>query len=502
MAEKIHRIDKFQGLHDYADSSGNEGYTRDMKNVYVRYNRVFGRHGMTNLEVATDASDTPIRHLAPYFSNYMRITPNRVEKMAVGAGAWSNITGAATLSGTATMIPQSVTHKEYFVFTNTVVQPYKWSGSGNISAVGGTPPYCKSLAQNWGFLFLFYTSSDGITWDEYEGVYSDDFDVDWSGCGGNELRFDETPGFLVTGDDLGDNVMVYKTDDIIRVRFIGGQLRFSQKRLRYSQGIGAKASLAKIGVIGHAMLNGSFQLVFCDGEIVKELPAKFQHHLDRVMYQPFAYQAFGIGSARNSTYNLFYPTSASDTYNRGRLIVNIETGEFQDLTYDGHHFDHGIYFQDTNDITRQKLLVADNTDVYILDDETATTDMTTPISRYYTTDWTDCKEPGDKYLTGVGLRFRRKVGTRVSVSVAVDGGVRYFSRKTFNLNGPTINGDFTKLLYRPETPLLGDEFKVKVEFHHDRTSVFTELIPPVDILFEPTGVYMLKGDMANVTTVS
>jgi len=54
MAEKIHRIDKFQGLHDYADSSGNEGYTRDMKNVYVRYNRVFGRHGMTNLEVATD----------------------------------------------------------------------------------------------------------------------------------------------------------------------------------------------------------------------------------------------------------------------------------------------------------------------------------------------------------------------------------------------------------------------------------------------------------------
>jgi len=500
VAEKIHRITEFKGLHDYSDITQRE-YTRDLKNVYVRYNRVWGRAGLSVLETATDAADTPIRHLSTWFDNYMRITPNRVEKMAPGAAAWSNITGAATLSGTATMIPQSVVHKEYFVFTNTVVRPYKWSGSGNISAVGGTPPYCKSIAQNWGFLFLFHTSDDGSAWDEYEGVYSDDFDVDWSGCGGNELRFDETKGYVIIGDDLGDNVMVYKTDDIIRVRFIGGQLRFSQKRLRYSQGIGAKASLAKIGSIGHAFLNGAFRIVFCDGETVKELPAKFQHHLDRVMYQASAHQCVGVGSPKDSTYTLFYPTSASDTFNRGRLIVNVETGEFTDLAYDGHHFDHAIYYQDDDDVTAQKLLACDNTDVYKLDDEGSTDDNGTAVSRYYAIDWTDCEEPGDKYLTGVGLRFRRKLGGRVAVSVAVDGKARYLFRKFFELKGQNDGGDFTEILYRPNFPLLGDLFKVKVEFFHDRASTFTEWMPPVDILYEPAGAYRLQSASTNVNKV-
>src|SRR3990167_7744470 len=156
----------------------------------------------------------------------------------LGTAKYRGITGAST-----DLPPQSDMHKGVLVFTNDGQdRPRKYTNSGTTAVLGGTPPFCKSLVSYLDFLILLNIATVDGTFSPRTANYSNDYDVNWSLCEGNELNFNETAGELNCAKTVGDLVVVGKSDNINQLRHIGSTTRFFQKPLKFDQGVLAPRS--------------------------------------------------------------------------------------------------------------------------------------------------------------------------------------------------------------------------------------------------------------------
>jgi hypothetical protein len=471
-------ITQFQGLDQtlLLPPAGDPRYTRDLDGVEVRRGRVFGAGGTSKfLSISTVSATTPILKLmlytgTSYTSTVVRMTPTKVFSAASGASSWTDVTGT-DLTGTSTTRPQWTMHKGVLVFTNEQTDlPRKWTGSGNTAELGGTPPKAVGICDYMGYLFLWNVIVNSVTFPR-QGLYSDDYDNDWSACTGHELNLHETPGEVRAALAQGAYQMVYKADGIVAVRFVGGKVRFQQELLPYDVGILAPASLKLIGGAGHIFLGTDLQLHTNFNGQVKALPPRVIDKLQSTMDVTYADFASAAVMNDTDTYYLFYRTSSSDSFKRARIAYNYRTGEFAHRTYAGHEFLDALGFKFSPDAA-EKLIASANDLVYELNDTSSnpSDDDGTAIDRHYTTDWQDFGWPFPKILHRVEMVFKRAPHTRIKVSIATDDNETFRFERSFDLKGR--NGDSTvTLIYDLPQPMEATRFNLKVRFFHDSTNV-------------------------------
>jgi len=469
-------LTRFTGLNERKILDTEPTATTSLDNVNVRNGVVEGRKGINEWDdITTAETDTPIIGLMDHYltstaaSSLLRMTPTKVKKWNSGTHAWDDVTGTA-LNGTSTTRPQfcQVAELDYLGFTNEGLdRPRKYTGSGNTAVWTGTPPYCKAIEYYVGFLCLGNCSDDGVTFNPIRLVLSDDPDGTWTECDDTEiyvteLFLDETPGEIRALKVLGVDLMAYKADGIVRVRFTTGPTRFIRQKLDFPFGILAPLSLQPLGELGHIFLATDRNLWINDGNRVKALPNNVQKSLQEVLPASKAPYCRSMVDNTKGVYVLGIQRAGS-SYLDATLEFNYQTGEFTRKVYPVEFNAMLAYKQTLNsDYAR---LAASSTLVYQL--ETGQDDNGTSVSRYFDIDWTTFGLPGLKYLTGGEFTFEKARDCRVKISVAVDRSSKFQYGKWFDLRGSDPDETLVRIAYNIPSPVFGTYFKLRVEMFHD-----------------------------------
>lgn len=121
------------------------------------------------------------------------------------SGTWTARTGAVTITDGANNLVQAINHQQgankYAIYVNDTDPPWKWTGSGNASALGGSPP------ANFGTIAKYH---DIIFGAKNEIVYPSDIG-DPETWPGDEIPFDKDVKRLI---DNGQKLAVLMEDHI------------------------------------------------------------------------------------------------------------------------------------------------------------------------------------------------------------------------------------------------------------------------------------------------
>lgn len=481
-------ISSFMGLNERMPLNSSLVQTTSLDNVIVRNGRVEGRAGIAAWDGITTDAATTIIGLADFYApatataKFLRMRTLGLDVWNSATHAWDNVTGTA-LNGTTSTRPvfHTMSDEGFMVFTNEGHdRPRKYTGSGNSAVLGGTPPYAKWLCPYVGFLFLFNTSTDGsfsAVADSITAYFSDIPDGSWDLCANNTIIFDESPGELLAAEVIGQNMIVFKADAVIQLRFTQGSLRFSKQKLQFGLGLLAPMSLKKIGEMGAIFLATDRNLYFTDGNSFKPLPLNVQKSLQEDMTAAKAPFVSAAVDANRETYHLLYQRGSSNFFD-GRLSYNYRTGEFTRAQYKLYEFTRIHAFRQSNVLNTQ-VVVANATDVYEMD--TGTDDNGTAVTRYYDIDWNDYGVPGEKHFKGADLVFEAAANTQVRVSVARDQKSQFQYAKMYTLKPNLATDTITRVEYSVPSPIQGTRFKLRIEFFHYGSSYRAKLqeIAPV-----------------------
>ena len=466
-------IQGFKGL-DKSLALPVPGFTRSLKNVWVREGKVTGRGGVDFNATFGTAMSENIVGLAPYIAStlattLLRIGLTKVEKSTDG-GAWSDITGTA-LTGAATDKPQWAMYRDVLYFTNYGQdRPRYWAGSGNTTEIA-TAPWALSMLSYYGFLFLFNVSDDGSTFYPRQGRYSEDPQNDWTLCEGNELNFHETQGAIVTAGVFGRTAVVLKEDGLIYLRWIGGPVRFAQELAKGAPGTLAPLAGQAIGEKGYIYLSSDYELWLATPNDVIALPPKVNDILQNDLYRTDVKNCRSCVVQEQDQYNLFFPLDNGG--NTGRIQFNYRTGEFSYSIYPSHGWDAIETVKWTYE-DPETIIGAVNTKTFTLDVDTVKTDEITAstdqsVSRYYDTDWTQYVNVNEgrqvssaANFTGATMVFKASPYAKAAMSVAVDHKNQFRFRKVYDLKPVHSDDEYVTVRY-DVPPISGEWFNVRIE---------------------------------------
>ncbi len=466
-------ISSFMGLNERMPLNSSLVQTTSLDNVVVRNGRVEGRKGITAWDGITADAATTIIGLADFYApatstaKFLRMRTLGLDVWNSATHAWDDVTGTA-LTGTTTTRPvfHTMSDEGFLVFTNEGHdRPRKYTGTGNSTVLGGTPPYAKWLCPYVGFLFLLNTSTDGTfsaVGDSITAYFSDTPDGNWDLCANNTIIFDESPGELVAAEVLGQNLIVFKADAVVQLRLTGGQLRFSKQKLPFALGCIAPMSLKKISEQGAIFLANDRNLYITDGNSFKPLPLNVQKSLQEDMTAAKAPYVSACVDTNREVYHLLYQRSSSSFFD-GRLSYNYRTGEFTRAQYRGYEFTRIHAFRQSNILDTQ-VVVANATDVFEMDN--GTDDAGVRVDRYYDIDWNDYGLPGEKYFKGANLVFEAAANTQVRISVARDQKSQFQYAKMYTLKPNLASDTVTRVEYSVPSPVQGTRFKLRIEMFH------------------------------------
>ena len=450
-------IQGFKGL-DKSSPFTVPGLTRSLLNVEVREGRVIGRGGVDFDSTFSAVMSENIQALMPYVATsgavtLLRIGPTKVESST--GGAWSDITGTA-LTGAATDIPQWAMFRDVLYFTNYGQDRMRyWNGSGNTTEIA-TGPWARGILSYYGFLFALYVSEDGTTFEPRRALYSEDPQNDWTLCEGNELNFHETQGAITTGAVFGRTALVLKEDGVVYLRWIGGPVRFSQELAKGAPGTLAPLGGQSIGEKGYLYLGTDYQLWIATANDIIPMPPKVNDILRNDLYRTNVKYCRSCLNEEKNIYSLFFPLDS--TGNKGRIVLNYNTGEFSYSQYDSHGWDamEAFRWAYTSPVS---MVGAVDTAVYTLDVNTVKADETsasaeTAVSRYYDTDWLQYANMNEgrvmqaaAQFTGAGLVFDSSNYAKVAISVALDHKNEFRFRKVYDLRKKHVDDEYTTVRY-------------------------------------------------------
>lgn len=485
--EQTHWMTDFGGVKETLSPSFSKSesrFTRNLSNVSVRYGRIVGRQGINELEDITAAASSDINGLGVLIDRanvaniLYRMRALAIDELDPSGNTWTDRTGTA-LTGADTDRPQFIMHKGTLCFTNEGAdRPRRITAAGTNSVVlGGTPPFCRSMTAMFNYLMLGNLSDDGTFTDLANGArtvrYSDDYNVDWTLCDGNEMIFNELDGEILSMAPIReDYLMVYGSTGLARAQFVGGAIRFAHTKVPFGNGILAPLSLAAIDNETHIFLATDRELYITNGWRVTALPPALIDTLQNTMDVANARQCVAFINHDEETYNLLFPSAAADTWLSGRLVYNYRSREFYIYTYDGHEFSRAIFMRyddaQANFVAAAGATTGDPRLVFELD--TGEDDNAVSVVRNFDTDWQAFSTLGDKYLTGITVVSDQASQTRVSIAVAHNYQTIFRFRRTFSLKGRRPADTDSRVTYRLPYPIQGNVFNARLRMFNDEAT--------------------------------
>ena len=506
-------LNNFGGIHQRRTIQPN--VVRRSTNILFEDGRAIGRAGIEKLLSITTPLNAGIIGFAELrlpTSNVVTIlafTTTKAYSLNTLTNAWDDITGSALTAGIYNNISWTL-HKDVLIFTNGVDAVRRWTGSGNTAAIAGTPPDTAQLVKHFeGYLFLGDVTLSATRYPS-RIRYSDDYNVTWAST--NEINLTETAGGLKAWDTIGRTLYCYKSDGIVGIRLLGGQVRFSQFKIPFYDGIGiiAPLSLTSIPGVGHVFLGTDINLYLNNNESIQLMGNNVQDALQEIP-TGWIQQSAGILEPKSHKWSLFI--SSGDSWLNRRIIWDYKDNRWSVFDYTTTNFarvfasinrassdiwtgDSQIWSADSDDWSRSavsdnQLLIGGGDDELVYRFDTGTLDDTDFVKREWETDWQDFGSRTRKICYGVDLVFERAIGTEVYISIAADFKGGFKQEKVFSLTGDEYSDDVI-CPYRI-TPLSGVMFNIRLAYRHTR---FTSSAPELTTLKEMFFFYdqAIKGE--------
>ena len=492
-SEQINWVAGMKGLHDTVIPGSNPKLTPDLRNVKVRYGRVFGRGGMKKyLAISSAASNPPIIDLLNFpragsnTNELLRMTLTKLEKLNTGTLAWDDVSGSA-LSNNTTTRPQWTIIDDTLVFTNEGInRPRKYTGSGNSADIASSgAPYAKVIAAAEGFLILGNISDDGTFTDISDGFrtlrYSDDWDTTWTACPGDarstgDLILHLTPGAVTAGLVLGRELIAYKEDGIERVVWTPGATVWKQFLIPTPIGTNAPKTIKLVLEKFHMML-GTDGLIYritqanatpvTDEVLANTLHVNSVRDLGRYKYSR------SLVDSEEGLYILFYDrTGLTQQFLDSYVALNYLTGEVTKGRL-GLQVVAAEAYRPLK-TSREVALLSTNTLIEEFDAQ-AIDDDGTRISRYWTTGWQKLGGGEEGWFTGALILMKQSKRGRIQISVAMDFDQTFEFPQQSSINSGDPVDENVEISYSPP-PIKGEWFNVKVELFHPTTTTETEVL--------------------------
>lgn len=481
--EQAQAITGFKGL-DKSRPVPGDGLTRSLQNVVVGYQRVKGRGGVGFDSTFGTAMSESVLQLMPYTNasslavTLLRIGPTKVEKST--GGAWTDVTGTA-LNGASGDRPQWANFRGTLYFVNEGKDaPRSWGGSGNTAAIAsGTAPKAKAIMSYYGFLFLLniYDSSAGA-FAPRRGQYSETPDTDWAQCASNLVNFNETPGEALAGIPWGESAVILKQDGVVILRWVGGQVRFTQKLLQGAPGTLAPLSAQPCGDKGVIYLGDDYQLYLADANSFAPLPPNVTDILQNNLYKASVGNCRSLVKEDQQVYSLFIPLDSSG--NTGRIDFNYRTGEFSYSAYSTSQPWGAVQTLRWTSGAAETVVGTSAATAYTLDTadkvDNVSATVSNTVSRYYDTDWIMYANQNEgrivqraSMFTGATLVFEANAYAKCAVSVAFNHQDNFRFRKVYDLR-PKRSGDTYVEVRYDIAPLNVEWVNVRIEFLPNTTS--------------------------------
>ena len=505
--QKSLTIRDFKGFSEGLVPGANPQLSPDAANVKFKWGRVFSRGGMTEFQaVTTAASPTPIIGLFNFKKpsgthELLRMLTSAVEKFS--GGVWSDITPVTALTGTSTTRPQYDTISDgdgvmNLVFTNEGEDtPKRYTGTGDFSDIGGTPPYAKVIHNYLKILFLGNISDSGAFTDvvdgHFTGRFSEDWTATWDPCDNNTIVLDETPGAWIASETYMRSMWCAKTDGIVKVTFTGSELRFNQELITGDVGVVAPLSFKRVGQKGIMFLGTDGLIYLLTATSVTPISYGFITDLltSRLSSNKLQFARAVVDSEDDTYYLIYDRTGLSGQANDSYIAYNYLSGEWS------HGFiGQSVYacevFKATEYVS-EDVLLAESALVDTFDDLAATDDNSTAVSRYWTTGWQRIGEEG--WLNGVKVNCKRATDTRIKVDVALnleENG--WIDSQTFALRGGSPNDENVEVTWRTP-PKLAEWYNVRVRMVHNAASAqaIVNSVTPIVTPILPVGERIDRG---------
>ncbi len=492
-SEQINWVAGMKGLHDSVIPGSNPKLTPDLRNVKVRYGRVFGRGGMKKyLAISAVAANPPIIDLLNYprsgsaTNELLRMTLTKLEKLNTGTSVWDDVTGVA-FSNLNTTRPQWTIIDDTLVFTNEGIdRPRKYTGSGNSAEIAsGAAPYAKVIADAEGFLILGNISDDGTFTDITDGQrtlrYSDDWDTTWTACPGDaravgDIILHLTPGAVTGALVLGRELLAYKEDGIERLVWTPGAVVWKQFLMPTPIGTTAPKTIKLVLEKFHMML-GTDGLIYritqaaatpiSDEVLANTLHTSSVRDLGRYKFSR------SLVDSEEGVYILLYDrTGLTQQFLNSYVMLSYLTGEvtkgrlgLQVVAAEGYR---------PTKSSREVALLSTNTLIEEFDAQ-AVDDDGNRISRYWTTGWQKLGGGEEGWFTGALVLMKQSKRGRIRISVAIDFDQTFEFPQQSALNTGDPANENVEVVYSPPA-VKGEWFNVKIELFHPTTTTETEVL--------------------------
>lgn len=124
-----------------------ESETPDCQNIRFRNNACVKRDGIAKF-INAAAGSSFVQGIAELIkengTTFQTVTAGGKAYLS-SAGSWSDITGAVTINSGQNAIVSCAQLADILCFTNNIDAPWKYTGAGNISALGGAPATCQGF---------------------------------------------------------------------------------------------------------------------------------------------------------------------------------------------------------------------------------------------------------------------------------------------------------------------------------------------------------------------
>lgn len=281
------------------------------------------------VEVQAAALDSQVMGIYDFrmttgFQAWIAVTRTKVYKKESTDASFVDITGATPLTAGFDDWADFTTFKDVLIITNGVDNVKKWTGSGDIADLGGSPPKAKRCATFQNHVVLAWIDPHEVTPFPQKIQWSDlGLMETWVGGEAGSLSFvDEATGVLEIMP-LRDSLIAYKEDAIYLVDYTG--FPFTMQTRRLATGIGPISARIVVDARDtHYFVssdNQVYKLTLSGPEIVGQ--AVQFGMFDEMNFQ-YAHRAFGFLNGPDAEVHFVIPTGGEELPNMDYILNHLD----------------------------------------------------------------------------------------------------------------------------------------------------------------------------------
>ena len=242
-------------------------------------------------------------------------------------GTWDDITGALSFNVGQNDLGDFVVGEDTLIIEDGLdsTAPYKWTGSGNAAALGGSPPNAKYVAFYKNMAFLAGNDSNPSTL-----YFSDIGDIEnWStGLSGN-INVETNDGSVITALHVGyDALYIWKGRTIFRLTGADKDT-FELQRLIADKGTMSNLSVQRVGN-DFFFMSSQGEIILYDGGVnIQKISSKIEGTIDALAFNRFAYTPAVI------YYNDYYINATTVAGSTNDTVLVFDTFHLAWTKFDG-----------------------------------------------------------------------------------------------------------------------------------------------------------------------